>query len=45
MVYKDFPIEQGRQQFEAMKQEPVDILPVPIVKVRRKIRIPAGESK
>ncbi len=45
MVYRDLPIEQGRQQFEEMKQEPVEVLPLPLVKVRRKLRIPSGESK
>jgi len=28
-----------------MKGEPVEVLPVPVVKVKRKLRIPAGESK
>jgi len=45
MVYRGIPVEQARQQFEAMKTEPVEILPIPTVKVRRKLRIPAGESK
>jgi hypothetical protein len=34
-----------RQRFEAMKNEPVETLAVPVVKVKRKLRIPAGESK
>jgi len=28
-----------------MKSEPVEVLTVPVVKVKRKLRIPAGESK
>lgn len=45
MVYKDFPVEQGRQQFEALRQEPTEVFQIPVVKVRRKLRIPSGESK
>jgi hypothetical protein len=46
ILYKDFPIEQGRQLFEELKgitRRPDDVTPV--VKTRRKLRIPAGESK
>jgi hypothetical protein len=28
-----------------MKTESIEILPVPVVKVKRKLRIPAGEPK
>lgn len=45
MVYRGTPVEQARQQFEAMKTEPTEVLQIPTVKVRRKLRIPAGESK
>jgi hypothetical protein len=45
MVYRGIPVEQVRQRFESMKGEPVEVLPVPVVKVKRKLRIPAGESK
>ena len=45
MVYRGIPVDQARQQFEAMKNEPTEVLPMPTVKVRRKLRIPAGESK
>jgi len=41
MVYRGIPVEQVRQQFEAMKTEPVEVLPIPVVKVKRKLRIPA----
>ena len=45
MVYRGIPVEQARQLFEDMKAEPVQVLPMPTLKVRRKLRIPAGESK
>ena len=45
MVYRGIPVDQARQQFEAMKNEPVEVLPMPTLKIRRKLRIPAGESK
>ena len=45
MVYRGFPVEQARQQFEVMKGEPERPLEVPVVKVRRKLRIPSGEGK
>jgi hypothetical protein len=45
MVYRGIPVEQVRQRFDAMKQEPTEVLPMPTVKVRRKLRIPATDSK
>lgn len=45
MVYRGFPVEQARQQFETMKQQPTEVLPMATVKVRRKLRIPAADSK
>jgi len=45
MVYRGIPVEQVRQQFEAMKQQPIEVLPIPVVKVRRKLRIPSSDSK
>lgn len=46
ILYKDFPVEQARQLFEELKQKerPAEEV-APVVKVRRKLRIPAGESK
>ena len=38
MVYRGFPVEQARQQFEAMKQEPLKESEQAVVKVRRKLR-------
>jgi hypothetical protein len=43
MVYRGIPVEQVRQQFEAMKTQPVEVLPV--VKVKRKLRIPSSDNK
>ncbi len=45
MVYRGIPVDQARPQFEAMKNEPTEVLSIPTLKVRRKLRIPAGESK
>lgn len=45
MVYRGIPVDQARQQFETMKAQPTEVLPIPTVKTRRKLRIPAGESK
>lgn len=45
MVYRGFPVEQARQQFEIMKQQPTEVLPMATVKVRRKLRIPAADNK
>lgn len=45
MVYKDIPVEQVRQQFDILKAGPLVEPQVPVVKVRRKLRIPAAESK
>ncbi len=46
MVYRGIPVEQVRQRFEELKAgEPPKISEeVPVVKVRRKLRIPAGEK-
>ena len=46
MVYRGMPVEQVRQRFDELKaREPPQMPPeVPVVKVRRKLRIP-GESK
>lgn len=44
ILYKDFPVEQARSAFDEIKaQEPVPQRKDE-VKVRRKIRIPAGEK-
>ena len=45
MAYRDFPIEQARQLFDEIKGEPVRQRIDPVVKVRRKLRIPAKDSK
>ena len=45
MVYRGIPVEQVRQRFEDMKGEPTEILPIPVVKVKRKLRIPSGKTK
>lgn len=45
MVYRGFPVEQARQQFEVMKGEPERLPELPVVKVRRKLRIPGAEGK
>lgn len=45
MVYRGIPVEQVRQRFDAMKNEPLETITVPVVKVKRKLRIPSGESK
>lgn len=45
MVYRGFPVEQARQQFEVMKGQPEKVPNVPVVKVRRKLRIPGSEGK
>lgn len=46
MVYRGMPIEQVRQRFEELKTGEPPKLPVevPVVKVRRKLRIPAGDK-
>ncbi len=44
MVYRGFPVEQARQQFDQMKEQPPKPLEVPTVKVRRKLRIPATNT-
>lgn len=46
MVYRGVPIEQVRQRFDELKSgEPPKLPPeVPVVKVRRKLRIPAGDK-
>lgn len=44
ILYKDLPIEQARQRFEELKNAPVIEPNVPVVKVRRKLRIPVKEE-
>jgi hypothetical protein len=44
MVYRGFPVEQARPQFEELKGETPKELEVPVVKVRRKLRIPATNT-
>ena len=43
MVYRGIPVEQVRQRFEELKAGEPPKLPteIPVVKVRRKLRIPA----
>ena len=43
MVYRGVPIEQARQHFDELKASESPQLPpeIPVVKVRRKLRIPA----
>lgn len=44
MLYKGLPVEQARQGFEELKGTP-SIEPIePVVRVRRKLRIPAGQQ-
>lgn len=43
ILYRDFPIEQARQTFNEIKQIPMP--PIETLPKRRKLRIPAGESK
>ena len=45
MVYRGMPVELARQQYDKMKEEPPKAPDVPVVKVRRKLRIPAANSK
>jgi hypothetical protein len=47
MVYRAMPVEQARQHFEELKSGEPPKLPVqvPVVKVRRKLRIPAEDKK
>jgi hypothetical protein len=46
MVYKGVPVELVRQRFDELKaSEPPKMPPeVPVVKVRRKLRIPAADK-
>lgn len=45
MVYRGIPVEQARQRFEELKAEPPRMpVEVPVVKVRRKLRIPAPKA-
>lgn len=44
ILYKDLPIEQARQQFEELKNAPPVSPDIPVVKVRRKLRIPVKEE-
>ena len=45
MVYRGMPVELARQQYDKMKEEPPKAVDAPTVKVRRKLRIPAANSK
>ena len=45
ILYKDLPIEQARLRFDALKGNPEPAKDVPTLKVRRKLRIPAKDSK
>lgn len=45
MAYRDFPIEQARQVFEEIKAAPPHETVEAKIKVRRKLRIPAKDSK
>jgi hypothetical protein len=46
MVYKGVPLEQARQRFDELKAGEPPKLPaeVPVVKVRRKLRIPGVDT-
>lgn len=46
MVYRGMPIEQVRQRFDELKAgEPPQLPPeIPVVKVRRKLRIPGADK-
>jgi len=46
MVYRGLSVEQARQRFDELKAGEPPQLPieVPVVKVRRKLRIPASEK-
>ena len=46
MVYRGMPIEQARQYFEELKMGEPPKVPegIPVVKVRRKLRIPADNK-
>ena len=46
MVYRGMSVEQGRQLFDELKSGEPPKLPVevPVVRVRRKLRIPAADK-
>lgn len=46
MIYRGIPVEQVRQRFNELKAgEPPTLPPeIPVVKVRRKLRIPATNT-
>jgi len=44
ILYKDLPIEQARQRFEELKNIQPTQTDTPVVKTRRKLRIPAKEK-
>ena len=44
ILYKDFPAEQARQAFDEIKAQEAPPQRKDEVKVRRKLRIPAGEK-
>ena len=45
MVYRGIPVEQARQRFEELKAEsPKMPEQIPVVKVRRKLRIPGPKA-
>ena len=41
MVYQDFPVEQGQQRFEELKNMTPEKRYIPVVVSKPKIRIPA----
>ena len=45
MVYRDFPVEQARLRFEELKVPQPPPPERPIIKVKRKLRIPGQEVK
>lgn len=44
ILYKDFPVEQARSAFDEIKAQEAQPQRKDEVKVRRKLRIPAGEK-
>lgn len=45
ILYKDLPIEQAQQRFSSLKETPEPSKDIPMLKVRRKLRIPGKDSK
>ena len=45
LVYRGVPIEQARRRFEALKTSPPKEKDIPVMKKRRKLRIPITEEK